>query len=183
MTRVTSAVAAACFALALAGAPAWGHGEEVSSEPEDGATLRRAPSEVVVTLTEPPAGNARMEITDGCGDDVTDGVSISGNDIVGATGAAEPGRWRVEWAAISEVDGHATEGTFSFRVRGAKDCSDDSESPPPETTGSPSPEETAEEPPQAEGDGDGGSFPVVPVALGAVAVVGLAAAARFAGGR
>ncbi|HVL64895.1 MAG TPA: copper resistance CopC family protein [Actinomycetota bacterium] len=163
--------------LVSTAAPAFGHGEEITTDPEDGARLDAPPSEVGVALTEPPARGSTIRVLDGCGDDVVGRVSIAGPEMVARIRGGQPGRWRVRWAAISAVDGHPTQGRFSFRVAGESDCAAEPE-PDPATSTPSSPEEPAE----GDGEEDGSSgVPVGVAAAVALGIVALAIVARRSG--
>ena len=157
--------------LALWPAVALGHGETTTTDPEDGATLKSAPKQVAVTLSEPPAKDAELEVVDGCGETVSSGAQVDGQVLSAAITGGEPGSWKANYRIVSAVDGHPTKDTWSFKVSGKKDCSADEPKEPkdPQDTGDSG--GTARGPDDQE---DGSSFPVVPVAAGTAALVGLA---------
>jgi len=164
------------FALALGfvlvfAAPAFAHGEETRSVPVSGADLRNAPEEVRVALSERPARDASMQITDGCGEEVSRTLAVVEDEIVARVSGGSPGRWRITWAAISSLDGHNTRGSITFRVAGAEDCparADESVSARPALRA-----EAPREP----------RLPIVAALLGFVGIVGAAAAIRITGAR
>lgn len=178
--------------LLVGTAPALAHGDVAKLSPPDGANLDGPPRRVAVTLTETPVPESTMRVEDGCGRKVSKDVAVEGDSIVAEIEDAQPGRWAVRWSAISAVDGHPTEGSWSFTVGGDKHCSrsdpTDDESPAPtddETTSSAdeSPEPHADHTPaSAAGDDDAG-FPIVPVGIGATAIIALAIVARRFGSR
>lgn len=162
----TASTGIAAFLLVLAAAgPAAAHGEKVRTDPPDGAGVKTAPGRVSVTLSEAPTPQAKLQLTDGCGRQVARSVAVRGADIVASVSNAQPGRWRASFRAISSVDGHESEGSWTFRVAGDRDCSQD------DTSGDDVPEDNDET--EAGGDtapltrSTESGFPVVPVAIGA----------------
>lgn len=153
--------------------PASAHGDIASSTPEAGAKVKKPPRRVSLVLAEAPAKGSTVTVTDGCGDEVSGEPQLNGDTIAVATDGDRPGRWKVQLRSISSVDGHAITDRFAFQVAGRRDCSDEVEEP----------EDDVEEPdtssrPPIENDDDGSGFPVVPFALGTVAVIGVAVALR-----
>ncbi|MDQ5814721.1 MAG: copper resistance protein CopC [Actinomycetota bacterium] len=167
MFRTTSVgLAAFLVVLAVAG-PAAAHGEKVKTDPSEGTGVKTVPGRVSVTLSEAPTPQAKLQLTDGCGRQVARSVAVRGEDIVASVSDAQPGRWKASYRAISSVDGHESEGSWTFRVAGQKDCSED------ETSGDDDPGDNDAIEPGTEATGDtapaadASSFPVVPVAIGA----------------
>jgi copper resistance protein C len=161
--------------LALWPAAAFGHGETTTTDPENGATLGSAPKQVAVTLTEPPAKDAELEVVDGCGDIVSANAKVDGQVLSTEISKGEPGNWEASYRIVSAVDGHPTKDAWTFKVDGKKDCSAD-EPEEPKGNGNPNSNGdgdagTAQGP---EEEDDGSSFPVVPIAAGTAALVGLA---------
>jgi copper resistance protein C len=155
------------------GSPALGHGEKQTTNPKENATVGSPPGSVSVTLTEPPTRQSVLEVLDGCRRDVVGDVSVNGRTIRAAIGKAEPGRWRASFEAVSAIDGHPTRDEWTFTVRGKRDCSG---SGGEATGGDGSPEGGSAVPPEQDG---GAEFPVVPVALGAAGLIGLALVVRM----
>ncbi len=151
--------------------PAHGHGEFESARPEPGSALKAAPSAVAITLTEPPAPGTVVKVTDGCGRNVARDSSRDGQVVQAALAEGQPGRWRVQFRAISAVDGHSTRGSYKFRVRGRRDCTVDKKSP--EISGGEDTLIESDDPPE-----EGSDFPIVPFAIGSVLVIAVAAVLR-----
>jgi methionine-rich copper-binding protein CopC len=161
MRRSTALIA---FALALAfPASALAHGTYESSVPEKDSTVNKAPKEVVITLTEDPAPGSSVVVKDGCKKDVAQTVDENGSDLVVAIGGGEPGRWNVRFKSISAEDGHEVNDEFTFVVAGQKDCN---AAPNPDVSPS------IDGQPPIDNPDDGSSFPVVPLVIGTVVVVG-----------
>ena len=153
------------------------HGDLEGTSPEQGATEEKAPSEIRITLTEPPTKGAEARAVDGCKDVVADDPTVDGNDIVLAVGPGERGRWKVSYRAVSAVDGHQTRDTFTFTVAGKKDCSPE-EDP---TEESPEPDDPADDDGTAAPPEDESSNAwLLWVGGGTVVVVALALVARRA---
>ena len=123
MSQVGRWVVAGALLCALSPTAAWAHGELESSRPDEGAKLNSSPRSVSVTLTESPS-DARLQVRDGCGQQVARKTKISGRQVLAAIkGTAEPGKWSARFQAVSAEDDHITKDTFSFTVRGARHCS------------------------------------------------------------
>ncbi len=112
--------------------PAAGHSVLTSSQPRSNQTLAQPPSIVEMDYTEPPTGDASVSVTDGCGDDVVSEIEVQNNTVTTSLAKGGPGRWRVRFAVVSGVDGHATKGGFSFEVEGKRDCPRRAAGPRPE---------------------------------------------------
>lgn len=169
---------AAGFLLALlTSTTAGAHGVYTASSPKEGDRIGLIPHEVRVTLTEAPAQGSTIRVTDGCGRDVAEAVRLDGSDLIGVVGGEihpEPGRWKVAFRSISSVDGHASKDSYSFKVRGQRDCAR-AEGPTVEETESP---ETSSKPPIA--NDESSSFPWIPFGLGTLVLVVVALVARRA---
>ena len=170
---------ATATALALLGAgPAYAHGDIQASDPAVDARVGRSPGSVAITFTEAPTAQAILKVRDGCKRNVTDGVSVTDATATVGIAGGEPGAWKVSYRVISSLDGHRTQGSYAFTVAGKKDCTPDEPTAPPESD-DPEPEEDGALP-----DGDeepGSSAPLIPIALGAVALVALALIVRRSG--
>ncbi len=125
MRRITRSVLAVGIAgaatLALAGS-AMAHANLASSDPAADALLDHAPAEVTMTFTEPPDPKLSLVHV----------LDVNGADVEAGPGQAVPGQadqlqiplpadlpdgvYTVSWRVVSEADGHATAGAFSFGV-------------------------------------------------------------------
>lgn len=134
--------------------------------------MTKPPKEVVLTLSEPAAEGSTVAVTDGCGDEVSGALDIRREVLETAITGGRAGRWRVDLRSVSAADGHATRETFTFKVTGRKDCrgaaGDDTQISPG----------TSSRPPILNPDEEETSFPLVAVALGAVAVAAVLLAIR-----
>lgn len=142
---------------------------------------------VSVTLSEAPVPQSKLLVRDGCGRNVADEVSVDGETLRASIGDAQPGKWKAAYQVVSAVDGHPTEDDWSFTVQGTADCDGDDDEVEPTDEPSTEPTESADNgPTSASGDdsttntsdSEESSFPVVPVVLGGVALVALAAVVR-----
>lgn len=166
-----SGIALAVFALlVLPSAPAWAHGDIRSAHPAQGSTVGQPPREVSVHLAEPAAKGSALVVTDGCDREVGGEVQIDGEMLTLPIEDGRPGRWTVKVRSISSVDGHLVRQSFTFKVRGSKDCSAE---PSPDDDG-----DVELGDPQPPLENDETSFPIVPFALGTVVVIALAIALR-----
>ena len=166
------------MALALWPAAAFAHGDISSSIPKADESLKKAPDHLIINFTEPPAKSSVVQVKDGCGTQIADSVDFE--DLVAHvfTEDGQPGKWKVSYKVLSTADGHKSSGSYGFTVEGKKDCTaNDKSGGNGNGNGSTGAGGTN---PQAGGNGgdDEGSFPVVPVAIGSVGVIGLALVAR-----
>lgn len=166
-------------AIAVPAGPARAHGDIEVAHPAQGSTVAEPPREVSVHLAEPAAPGSQLTVIDGCKDAVGSEPRIDGEMFTTAVSGGQPGRWRVKVRSISSIDGHLVRESFSFKVRGKKDCSV-AESPAGEDDADPNDEVELGDP-QPPLENDETSFPIVPFALGTVVVVGLALALRRSG--
>ncbi|OZB87762.1 MAG: hypothetical protein B7X41_11700 [Microbacterium sp. 14-71-5] len=115
-------VAALVSVLGLAGAgPAAAHGEPVSTDPADGASVATAPDQVTLTFTDKAiALGTEVKVT------APDGSVVStGDPQLGPTTVAQPlaparpaGTYTVVWR-VTSADGHPVSGTFPFAATSA----------------------------------------------------------------
>lgn len=160
------------------------HGILHHADPAPDSTVKKVPDEVMALLTEAPAPDGKFVVKDGCGRTVNDGFEVDGETVTAAVADAEPGSWKVRFDFISKVDGHRYAQTYSFEVAGKKDCrAGAGDEAAKHNTHTASNEDSEDGAGAAGGAGGGpasdeGSFPVVPVALGSIALVGVAFLAR-----
>lgn len=176
-----------CFALLGAG-PAFAHGDIQRIRPEPESVLGKAPDHIRITYTEAPTENNRISVTDGCGTDVLAEKYVQGRTLHVFLREGEPGNFDVSYAVISAVDGHKTNGDFSFTVRGEADCSEPSAEPePPEDDADNEggeDEDSAAQPGTSPTSGEGSSgIPVAVVAVGVLALIGIAFLVRMGAAR
>lgn len=125
MRRFTRSVLAAgiagSFALVFAG-PAAAHANLASSDPAADALLDQAPAEVTMSFTEPPDPKLSLvHVLDVNGASVEAGSvrEVPGHDDqlrVPLPADLADGVYTVSWRVVSEADGHATAGAFSFGI-------------------------------------------------------------------
>ena len=124
---LVSLVSALGMTVALA------HATYKSSNPADESTVSAAPSQITAEFTEPMTGGSYMDVTDPCGRDTGSGSSQTGNSMSVQNSGTAAGTYAVFWRAVS-IDGHVTEGTFTFTSSGGDPCP--GEDDPAEDTGS-----------------------------------------------
>lgn len=152
------------------------HGDVRDSSPAAGTRVTKPPKELTVILAEPAAQGSTVVVTDGCEREVSGSLDIKRDILTTPIADGRPGRWLVNLRSISAVDGHAIKEAFTFDVAGKKDCTaEEGDAVEPDTDISP---DTSSRAPIVNPDEDGTSFPVVPFALGTVAVVAVALAVR-----
>lgn len=148
----------ACAGFLAHAAPASAHAERSASKPEEGARLSAAPSNLRITFTEPPTGDAVAEVLDGCGRNVATDVQAQNLEVDVELAPGQPGKWTVKTNVISGLDGHNTRDRWTFDVRGEADCSAP-ESAPPQATG------------DEDEEGGGSIVPLVAIVGGTLALV------------
>lgn len=169
------AVAAAVLAIALHPSVAFGHAQEVSTDPEAGSKQQEPVDHIIINVTETPVEDATsVQVTDGCKKVLASDLFTEEKTIhVNVTEVGASGRWKVVYDTLSAEDGHTSGGNFGFRVAGKKDCSQPAESPAASPGATSDPGSAADG-----GEEDDSGFPVVPVAAAAVALAGVALLAR-----
>jgi copper transport protein len=119
--RALLIVAVAAAVLSLVGGVAAAHANYVKSNPASDARLTRPPTEVRVTLSEPPdprGSDLAVLDVDGKRVDARDVTLVTdeANTLRVSLGAIGDGGYLVTWTALSAVDGHVTKGAFAFAV-------------------------------------------------------------------
>ncbi|MDQ4058057.1 MAG: copper resistance protein CopC [Actinomycetota bacterium] len=187
--RFIGSVVVAVALLGFGAGAAFAHGETVKTDPEKNASLDAAPPVVTVNLSEPPTDGSLFEVTDGCGRNVAAHVTAEGNKLIAHLEAGQPGKWKAAYRIVSAADGHPSDGSWSFTVNGDADCNEEDESTSTSTAPTKSTKSHTKHASESEedtervagtpasGSNDGG-FPLIPVAVGAVAVLGAAAFVR-----
>ena len=172
-------VVTAGVAVALSiSAPAWGHADVEEMTPAANSKVAKPPREVMLVLVEPPGPGSTLQVRDGCRANVVDDVVADEGDsmLSAALTRGEPGRWKVRFQSISATDGHLVRGTFKFTVAGKHQCGE-----PKKNSGARGSNRQGPQAGDSRGDSDesdGSSLPVVPLALGTAALVGVALVAR-----
>lgn len=97
------------------------HAQVRKSSPADGALLDKAPTEVVITFTEPPDPQlSNIDVLSSTGQAVTTGNSepVPGDAHQLRVGLQDlpRGVYTITWRTVSKVDGHVTGGSLSFGV-------------------------------------------------------------------
>ena len=124
MKRIATFVLIGTIALAwivlFAGA-ADAHALLKSSVPANGATLQKAPTQIVATFTEPPDPElSRLHVLDSTGQQVdkapTEGVPGQPLELKLALPSLPNGSYTVTWQTVSKIDGHIASNSFSFGV-------------------------------------------------------------------
>ena len=144
------------------GLPARAHAERSASTPKEGAAVGTPPESLQITFTEPPTGNAVVNVLDGCKRDVVADIEVQNFEITAGLAAGQPGRWTVQTNVISGVDGHNTRDRWTFDVRGEADCT------APKDDG---PAAGEDEPEEEEG---GSAFPLIALGAGTLVAIALA---------
>ena len=173
------------------GSVALAHGILESANPAPDSTASKPPRVVTTTLSEDPVPDGRYIVRDGCGKVVSKDFTVDGDTISAPTPDGQPGKWQVRFDFISSADGHRYNETYSFSVKGNKDCSapekpaaeDDAED---EAEGAESSsgasgtahEETGGSAHAADAGEAGADVPAVPLTIASAAAIGLALLGR-----
>jgi methionine-rich copper-binding protein CopC len=178
--------AAVALLVVTGSSVAFAHGILKSANPAPDSTASRAPRVVTTTLSEDPVPNGRYIVRDGCGRVVSNRFTVEGDTISARITDAQPGRWQVRFDFISSADGHRYNETYSFSVKGQKDCSAPEE-PASEDNGKAGGSDTSsstkgsshEEANASTPAGDGGpDVPAIPLTIASAAAIGLALLGR-----
>jgi methionine-rich copper-binding protein CopC len=113
----TSAIGAACLALALLVGRAWAHAELLSADPAPGTTLSASPAAIRLTFDEPLVAGSGVVLYAGTFNPVAGLTSTLDGATLHTTLAAPlaPDTYTVQWTAIT-ADGHAVDGSYQFAV-------------------------------------------------------------------
>lgn len=160
-------VAAAAAAVFACASPAFAHAERSASSPKEGSNVASSPHTLAITFTEPPTGDAVVEVLDGCGNDVVADLEIQNLEITASLAEGQPGEWTVRTNVISGIDGHNTRDRWTFGVRGKADCSA-AETAAPDAA----PDDEDED------DGGGSAFPLIAIGAATAVLIALALVLR-----
>ena len=115
---MTTRIFTATTAFLALTVPAFAHAHLKLSDPADGATVTKAPTELSLTFTEAlePALSG-VSIADTQGHDMAaKPAKISGTTMILSVKPLAGGSYRVSWRAVA-VDSHRTEGTYNFTIK------------------------------------------------------------------
>jgi copper resistance protein C len=117
--RILIIVVSLLLAVPVTGA-AYAHAFLDHASPSVGSTVRSAPHEVTLSFTlNIEAASSNVQVTDSGGARVDLGkAQISGKTMRIGLKALKPGSYRVRWHVLS-VDGHNSEGSFTFTIAGS----------------------------------------------------------------
>ncbi|HEX6339614.1 copper resistance CopC family protein [Umezawaea sp.] len=187
LRRLGAALLLTGLALVGTAAPAFAHAELISSDPAAGASLPTAPTQVVLTFSE-PVGLAATPITVTGPDGVTWNVAQVNAAGAVVTAVVEPtgpaGEYVLGYRVVSD-DGDEVGADLRFTLAAAATPSTTSAAPttttapttpPPATSSAPAASTASEE-------GDGGGVPVSVWIIGAVVLAGAGAFAATRLGR
>ena len=167
----------AAAAVLLPGSPAWAHNALADATPAKNATVKKAPTSVKLKFLQ-KLNPAQTSITiTGAGE-----IAATAPKVDGATGSItfEPlmnGAYTVTYAVVSK-DGHPVQGSYEFTVADPA-----ASAPAPTASASTAPTSAVAAPTSAVAaptsavaqtpvaDEDAGSFPTVPVVIGALVLV------------
>ena len=121
LAMVDVTVAGLTLAAGAMTSPAGAHAQVKKSSPADGALLDEAPSEVVITFTEPPDPQlSTIDVVGSGGQSVTSGESeldpTDAHQLRVALQELPKGVYTITWRTVSKTDGHVTGGSLSFGV-------------------------------------------------------------------
>ena len=99
------------------------HAAYEDSDPGDGETVSSPPSRVVVDFTERLTDGSYLAVTDPCGENVDNGDSLVAADRLTISMSADrAGTYVVRFDVVSAIDGHPTDGQFTFISAGGAQC-------------------------------------------------------------
>ena len=109
--------------LLFPSAPATAHAAYKQSDPPDESTVPSTPSSVWAEFTEPPTDESNLKVYGPCGGRVDPGdSSVSGYRITVSVNDSHAGTYRVDFDVASKLDGHGTDGSFTFTSTGGEQC-------------------------------------------------------------
>jgi methionine-rich copper-binding protein CopC len=122
---------ASLAAIALMPGVALAHAEVADSNPKDGSTVKKAPSEVWIRFAgffgdgQPlTIADGEIKVYDACGNRVDAGetsMNTTMDTISVASGGKVAGRYVIKWS-ITALDGAAQKGKLTFDVTGGTAC-------------------------------------------------------------
>jgi methionine-rich copper-binding protein CopC len=124
-SQMVRAVLLAMAVLCWAAAPALAAPTVLSTDPEEGAQLHKAPDRVTIEFSEPLSDPSDIEVEDGCGRRVDDGEATIGGTLsnelsVGLGPTPYHGTYTVTYVATG-VTGTASDD-YTFDVHAGKAC-------------------------------------------------------------
>lgn len=185
----------AALLLVAGAAPGAAHSDLEDTFPKIDSSVQGPLDHIMLNFTEAPTEDTSIQVLDGCGDDVVEETYITGRTlhVLLEPGPHGNGKWEVAFRVISAEDGHKINGDYSFKVKGKTDCSApdpgaDDEGEPADPVGnddegdddtegpSGSDEQAAPGPNTSD---EGASLPILPLVIGGIALVGIAALVRM----
>ena len=122
------------FTLVALPAPAYAHAAYKTSDPPNRSKVASAPASLWAEFTEPLASGSYLQVFDPCGDRVDNGdTEISGYRMSITQDSTRSGVYTVRFRALSTLDPHEVNGSFTFTVTGGELCpgADDEREPEP----------------------------------------------------
>jgi methionine-rich copper-binding protein CopC len=116
--------------LLLTAAPASAHTEVTGSNPGEGASVSKAPSEVWVEfgaggMTMPLSiSDGELDVIDPCGKRMDRGeteLSVTSDRLTTASGGVRKGTYTIKWT-VTALDGANQAGKIKFKVTSGKSC-------------------------------------------------------------
>lgn len=119
--RPAGLVLVAVLTVATGVTPAFAHGTLISANPTPNIGYGRAPTKVELRFSEPiKVPPSTVQVLDRGGSNVARDVRAAPADpqsLRAALPNLPPGIYRLEWRAVSRVDGHTTRGSYVFGVQ------------------------------------------------------------------
>lgn len=151
-------LAVTLFLVALLPATAKAHASYKASDPANRSKVGTAPASLWAEFTEPLATGSYLHVYDPCGQRVDNGdTEISGYRMSVTQTGTRAGTYTVRFRALSTLDPHEVNGSFTFTATDGEPCPGSEPDPEPQ----PEEKEEAEAPP---GENDGGGSGETPVA-------------------
>ena len=132
----------ALFVLVAIPSTAQAHASYKASDPPNRSKVGAAPASIWAEFTEPLASGSYLQVFDPCGHQVDNGdTSISGYRMSVTQTSTRSGTYTVRFRALSTLDPHEVNGSFTFTATGGEPCPGSEPQPEPEKPDEPEREE------------------------------------------
>ena len=123
----------ALLAVVAVPTPARAHASYKTSDPPNRSKVGSAPASLWAEFTEPLASGSYLQVFDPCGERVdNDDTQISGYRMSVTQASARSGTYTVRFRALSTLDPHEVNGSFTFTATEGEPCPGAEPQPDPE---------------------------------------------------
>ena len=135
----------ALLAVVALPTPARAHASYKTSDPPNRSKVGSAPASIWAEFTEPLASGSYLQVFDSCGERVdNDDTQISGYRMSVTQNSARSGTYTVRFRALSTLDPHEVNGSFTFTATDGEPCPGAEPQPDPEEPDEPERDEPSE---------------------------------------